>query len=1566
LRRLNVIRARPLGLSFARRRRRRDKEQQVAETKTSQKATRRRGPPQIASGERALALASAVRGRRSTATATPSPQPNAPDAEALLARVPPPAFFEESPDAIVRFDESLRVVYANPALERATAVARAEFIGRRLGEVEHFAAFAPLWESKLVDVLESEENRWFKFAFPHPTGRKLFDVRLAVEHATAGTQRHVTAVLRDVTVPKAALRESREAGDFIEKMLSAARIGVCVLDRHLRYRAWNAYLEELLGVPADAVIGRTPDEVPEIAGHPDIMRQLTRMRDGTLRLPQTTEYQFGGGRQPWLRVKRTPVYDARGRFDGVFITIERIDRERFAETSLAALRQALDSAGEMVLEIDRHGTVLDANETALAWLGYARDQLKGMPLAAIDASLTPEGFAEILAELDGRGAFHGEARYRTRRGSEFPVDLVLQRVEHGDREFIFGLVRDISDRKRIEAQLTDAVWRFRTVFEESPVANLLLDADFRIVQVNRAAGELVGVAAEELVGGDPAALLAPEDADAIARLRAAIASGAQSATEGDRRVRHRDGHAAWVKLTLRAWAGADGERHYLLVLENFTERKTAEEQLQVLLRDQQTLLETMTVGVVQALRGRILLANREFAQMFGYGDGEVIGMSLWDLCRDHANRAPNEVSGLPAVRPYQTTSAEVVLFRRDGEPIWCLVQARPIHSNERAAEGARIAGRQADEAIYTFQDVSEMKRQREALSRSLLELNVVLDTTSVAVLHLAGERVIRCNAQAYLMFGGDGVDLIGRRFAALFVSEAEYETQARASQTRLAGGELLAFEAQMRGRDGRSFWGLVSLRAVDPRTHSSGLIASILDISERKAQEAQLQTLLAESQLMFDTALVGLLFVRDGRPVRANSAMEELLACEPGGLVNQMQLFTHPTDQLLLASLAERYADINERGVCEFELHMFRRKGEPIWVAVQGRAVNPERPELGYIFAFVNVDERKRSERELRAALAELQLIFDNALIAMVYVAEELIVKANAATVRMFGYAEADLRELQIGTLFADPSDWIEVRALPGEAGPRAPLAAGEITFEKRMRRADGSTFWCAGNARPIDPAAPERGMILALMDVDLRRRSEDELKRVRNYLDLVVEHLPVLVSVRDAATGRFVSLNRAGESITGLTREQVIGRTWHEVYGRQFADLYAELDRKALAEGHQVERPRDVMLRADGRALTVNQRVVPLFETDAGGKPRARYVMSIIDDLTEEVRAEAALRETEARFRQFAENIDQLLFIATADLDAVLYVNPRYAALVGASPEELLDNPRKALAHVHFDDAPMVARALPRLVARMRRVRKGELTVRIDHPRRGVRMLHLRLNPVRMPDGVVRVFGVADDVTERTAAERQRIEEAVKQRDILVREVHHRIKNNLQGVAGLLQHMAGAKPELAGPLNEIAGQIQAIAQVHGLQIRATGTLPVLGVVQGIFTNLSNMFGVEVRFETPPPALWRWGLPENEAVPLALVINELGTNAIKYRGSRDQGVAVRVMAKAEGVELRIENAGALKPGFDLGRIASSVSGLGLVKALLPRRGARLAIEQSGGTVLTRLDLSPPAIGEDTG
>ena len=90
----------------------------------------------------------------------------------------------------------------------------------------------------------------------------------------------------------------------------------------------------------------------------------------------------------------------------------------------------------------------------------------------------------------------------------------------------------------------------------------------------------------------------------------------------------------------------------------------------------------------------------------------------------------------------------------------------------------------------------------------------------------------------------------------------------------------------------------------------------------------------------------------------------------------------------------------------------------------------------------------------------------------------------------------------------------------------------------------------------------------------------------------------------------------------------------------------------------------------------------------------------------------------------------------------------------------------------------------------------------------------------------------VATDVTEQRAAEQARLQAAIAQREVLVREVHHRIKNNLQGVAGLLQQNAARRPEMADILSEAVGQVQAIAQVYGLQVGAAGPLDLVGVLK--------------------------------------------------------------------------------------------------------------------------------------
>jgi two-component sensor histidine kinase len=216
--------------------------------------------------------------------------------------------------------------------------------------------------------------------------------------------------------------------------------------------------------------------------------------------------------------------------------------------------------------------------------------------------------------------------------------------------------------------------------------------------------------------------------------------------------------------------------------------------------------------------------------------------------------------------------------------------------------------------------------------------------------------------------------------------------------------------------------------------------------------------------------------------------------------------------------------------------------------------------------------------------------------------------------------------------------------------------------------------------------------------------------------------------------------------------------------------------------------------------------------------------------------------------------------------------------------------------------------------------------------------------------------------VTEQRAAERARLQAAIAQREVLVREVHHRIKNNLQGVAGLLRQNAARHPELADSLNEAVGQVQAIAQVYGLQVGSSGPVPLAGLLQAVATSVQRTFQHTIESTAQGEEIERWRLPEAESIPVALTANELLTNAIKHGGS--EPVVCRLIAGANDVVIEIVNRGRLREGFDPAAVPAGASGLGLVRALLPRRSAELQLAQQGDTVVTRVLLRPPAVRKD--
>jgi PAS domain S-box-containing protein len=217
-------------------------------------------------------------------------------------------------------------------------------------------------------------------------------------------------------------------------------------------------------------------------------------------------------------------------------------------------------------------------------------------------------------------------------------------------------------------------------------------------------------------------------------------------------------------------------------------------------------------------------------------------------------------------------------------------------------------------------------------------------------------------------------------------------------------------------------------------------------------------------------------------------------------------------------------------------------------------------------------------------------------------------------------------------------------------------------------------------------------------------------------------------------------------------------------------------------------------------------------------------------------------------------------------------------------------------------------------------------------------------------------------DVTEGHMREEERLRVEAAQRQALVREVHHRIKNNLQGVIGILRAFGRAHPETEPSINQVVGQVQGIAVIHGLQGRtALDQVRICELTRAVAEGVAALWNATVEVDIPTP----WNpcvIAKDEAVPIALVLNELILNAVKHG---DKNAPVRIVFNAIGqadtprVRIAIRNHGGWHPTTD-----GQHMGLHLVDTLMPRDGAWLS-RTHADSVEVVLELASPTISCET-
>ena len=419
------------------------------------------------------------------------------------------------------------------------------------------------------------------------------------------------------------------------------------------------------------------------------------------------------------------------------------------------------------------------------------------------------------------------------------------------------------------------------------------------------------------------------------------------------------------------------------------------------------------------------------------------------------------------------------------------------------------------------------------------------------------------------------------------------------------------------------------------------------------------------------------------------------------------------------------------------------------------------------------------------------------------------------------------------------------------------------------------------------------------------------------------------------------------GRPALGLHMSQGAGKVHPEDAGKVEAAR-----RAALAHPGTPQRVRHRFEMAPGRWHTLEATFTSHFDD-----PDIAGLFYEAHDITGRIEAERSLAQSEAWLRAVFGSAPVGIAIADAAGRYIL-VNRAQCEMLGYAEEELLG--KGYLDFTHPEDVqPNLA-----LTSGVRQGGIGAGTMEKRYVRKdgAVVWVLLTVAMVRTAAGeTIGSVGVAQDLTGRREAEARRLETVRRQRDTLVREVHHRIKNHLQGLAGLLRQHAHEQPALAPVLQKFVAQIGAISAVHGLQGRAGRGDPRLReLAREIADFLGGLTGAPIPLDCPATEC-RWAVAEAEAVPVALILNEILTNALRH-GADPSGVAIALRCDDGGARIAVRNPGRLGEGVDYAAGQGLGTGLTLIRSLLPPAGAAFRLRDCGdGGIEACLDLSAPVV-----
>ena len=432
-------------------------------------------------------------------------------------------------------------------------------------------------------------------------------------------------------------------------------------------------------------------------------------------------------------------------------------REVFERIKLQ-YRALFNETNDSVFLLDLTGYHFEVNENAANMLGYSVEEL--LKLSFRDIVLESEiGSAanNLNILMSGEKLPLYIRTFKRKDGFLFPAEMnvALIRDDEGNPLYIQSIVRDITERKKLETSLRDSEERYRLLADHAKDVIATLNMDLNFTFISPSAIDIIGYDSDELLSRNIKELLTPESYASVIevmteslRLEEEVGKDGYDAPPLELEIYHKNGNLIWVEAS-RVFLRDDLDKPIglLIVVRNITKRKLAEEALQRSEKRHRELIEFCPEGIgIVDFEEKIIFANAAFANILGYEVEDLEGMSIFDITDSSEY---DTIIAQTGQRTDGVSSAyRIEMIRKDATSCITRISAVPWRNDEGEIAGTisvisditesvlaerKLAATNKDLELYTSLLVHDLKNDLQVIFTQAESASFLLPQDTISV-----------------------------------------------------------------------------------------------------------------------------------------------------------------------------------------------------------------------------------------------------------------------------------------------------------------------------------------------------------------------------------------------------------------------------------------------------------------------------------------------------------------------------------------------------------------------------------------------------------------------------------------------------------------------------------------------------------------------------------------------------------------------------------------------------------------------------------------------------------------